>query len=166
MLDDPRKELESHHPAAWRWALACCGFHREEALEVLQDAYLKVIDGRARFAGASAFRTWLFGVVRNTAREHRRRAWLARLGVVRSDDAAPATVVAEIAASQERRALEASLVELPARQRELVELVLGQELSIRDAAAVLGISAGTAARHYDRAKARLHELLAERGVTR
>jgi RNA polymerase sigma-70 factor (ECF subfamily) len=166
MLDDPRKQLETHHPAAWRWALACCGFHREEALEVLQDAYLKVIEGRARFAGASAFRTWLFGVIRNTAREHRRRGWLTRLGVVRADDVTPATAVAEIAADQERRALEASLGELPSRQRELVELVLGQEMSIRDAAAVLGISAGTAARHYDRAKSRLHDLLAERGVTR
>jgi len=39
-------------------------------------SYLKILEGRARHAGGSAFKTWLFGVIRMTAREQRRRAWL------------------------------------------------------------------------------------------
>jgi RNA polymerase sigma-70 factor (ECF subfamily) len=58
------RELERLHGASWGWALACCGRDRGAAEDVLQSAYLKVLSGRARFDGRSAFRTWMFGVVR------------------------------------------------------------------------------------------------------
>jgi len=71
-----RAELERHHADCVGWALACCKFDPGEADDVLQSSYLKVLDGRAVFGGQSTFRTWLFGVVRRTALEHRRRhAW-------------------------------------------------------------------------------------------
>src|SRR5512144_2904878 len=76
---DYRNELEAHHREAYGWALACCSRHPDDAETVLQAAYLKILEGRARFAGASSFRTWLFAVVRNTAKDFRRREWLGRL---------------------------------------------------------------------------------------
>ena len=39
----------------------------------MQLAYVKVLEGSAKFDGRSSFRTWLFGVVRRTAAEQRRR---------------------------------------------------------------------------------------------
>src|SRR6184192_4367415 len=71
-------ELEDLHAASFGWALACCGRDREEAEEVLQSAYLKVFAGKARFDGRSTFRTWLFGVIRLTAAEERRRTIVRR----------------------------------------------------------------------------------------
>ena len=44
---DLRSALERHHAESLGWAMACCGFDRSEAGDVLQDAYLKVLDGRA-----------------------------------------------------------------------------------------------------------------------
>ena len=44
----------------------------DAAEEVLQDVYWKVLEGRARYDGRSTLKTWLFGVVRLTARELRR----------------------------------------------------------------------------------------------
>src|SRR5882672_1289120 len=76
---DLEAELERHHPAAFGWALSCCRWAREEAEDVLQASYLKMLDGRARFDGRSTFRTWLFGVIRRTAAEQRRRALASRL---------------------------------------------------------------------------------------
>lgn len=69
-MDD---ELARLHADCYGWALACCGRRPADAREVLQAAYLKVLDGRAKFAGRSSFRTWLFGVIRRTAAEERRR---------------------------------------------------------------------------------------------
>ena len=69
-------ELERLHPASFGWALFCCDRRREEAEEVLQTAYLKVLDGRASFNGWSSLRTWFFAVIRRTAWEQRRRRWL------------------------------------------------------------------------------------------
>jgi RNA polymerase sigma factor (sigma-70 family) len=157
------QELERHHRAAYGWALACCRWDTTVAEDVLQTAYLKVLDGRARFSGRSAFRTWLFGVIWRSAAEERRRQALHRfvpLGVVAAQRDAQAD--ARLVASEEAARLTAALRELPARQRELLHLVFYQDLSIADAAGVLGIALGTARTHYERGKKRLRALLKER----
>src|SRR3954466_8894548 len=73
IVADLADELARHHRAAFGWALACCRWDPTAAEDVLHTAYLKMVDGRARFAGGSAFRTFLFGVIRRTASEERRR---------------------------------------------------------------------------------------------
>src|SRR6185295_20378976 len=76
---DLEAELARCHQAAQAWALACCRWAREAAGDVLQASYLKVLDGRAQFEGRSTFQTWLFGVIRRTASEQRRREWMRRV---------------------------------------------------------------------------------------
>lgn len=154
-------ELERHHPDCFAWAMACCGRDRTEAEDVLQTSYLKVLDGRATFAGRSSFKTWLFGVIRRTASEHRRWRALRRFRsgsldgrVDPSPDAATAVGNSESAAR-----LVCAVATLPARQRELLHLVFYQDLTIAEAASVLGVSLGTARTHYERGKQRLRQLL-------
>ena len=67
-------QLEQLHEDSFGWALSCCGWNEADAEDVLQTTYLKVVSRRARFGGRSAFKTWLFGVIRQTAREHLRGA--------------------------------------------------------------------------------------------
>ncbi len=164
---DLEAELTQHHRAAFGWALACCRWDRTMAEDVLQTAYLKIIDGRARYAGRSAFRTWLFGVIRRTAAEERRRRTVRRLLPLASLDGRggahapgldPATAMARAEASAR---LVAALRQLPARQREVLHLVFYQDLTIAEAAAVLRVSVGTARTHYERGKTRLRALLGE-----
>ena len=154
-------ELERHHADCFAWAMACCGRDRTEAEDVLQTTYLKVLDGRAVFAGRSSLKTWLFGVIRRTAAEHRRWRALRRFGsagLAERVDPAPdaATVVAD---SESGARLVGALATLTARQRELLHLVFYQDLTIAEAAGVLGISIGTARTHYERGKQRLREQL-------
>jgi RNA polymerase sigma factor (sigma-70 family) len=154
--DETRVEIERLHAAAFAWAMACCGRDRERAEDVLQTSYLKILDGRARFEGRSAFQTFLFGVVRRTAAEERRRTALASLFHRR---AVPAAVPArDDAASVERLALRRALTQLPRRQREVLELVFSFGMTVREAADALAISPGTASVHYDRGKKRLAAL--------
>ncbi len=79
--DALRSTIESHHAAAFAWAIRCCG-NDAEAGDVLHNAYGKILSGRAIFRGGSAFKTWLFAVIRNTAAEERRRKWMRQILLV------------------------------------------------------------------------------------
>ena len=158
---DVEAELERHHADSFAWAMACCGRDRSEAEDVLQTTYLKVLDGRAVFASRSTFRTWLFGVIRRTAAEHRRWRALRRFqpgSLAERVDPSPDPATA-LSHSEASARLIAALVALPQRQRQLMHLVFYQDLTISEAAAVLGIAIGTARTHYERGKQRLRDLL-------
>jgi RNA polymerase sigma-70 factor (ECF subfamily) len=163
---DLRQELERLHPASFGWALWCCDHRKDEAEEVLQTAYLKVLEGKARFHGRSSLRTWFFSVVRRVAWEQRRLRWLRELLTGRWLGRQPAPVEAgpdqALSSSEESHALRAALMRLPTRQREVLHLVFYQELTIEEAAKVLAISLGTARTHFERGKATLRKLLKEK----
>src|SRR5688572_23653093 len=69
------QQLAALHADSFVWAMTCCDHRRADAEDALQSAYLRVLDGSATYRGASAFRTWLFAVIRRTAAEERRRRW-------------------------------------------------------------------------------------------
>jgi RNA polymerase sigma-70 factor (ECF subfamily) len=159
------KELPRHHQASFGWALSCCRGDEAEAADVLQDAYLKLLDGRARFEGRSSLRTFLFGVIRRTAQERRRRrrlrwaaAWAAggdsRAG---EDGEDPSHAVLR---SEESARVTTALGRLSTRQRQVLHLVFYQNMTIEEAATVMGTSVGTARTHYERGKKRLRGMLA------
>jgi RNA polymerase sigma factor (sigma-70 family) len=169
--DELEPLLEQLHHDCYGWALACCRWNREEALEVLQTAYVRVLEGRARLNGFPAPRAWLFGVIRRTALEQRRRWAVRALGLLRWQRLSPApdgpAQPAAQAEDEEARArLRRLLDRLSSRQRDLLHLVFYQDMTIEEAAGVLSISLGTARAHYERGKARLRQLLAEEQVTR
>lgn len=166
--NDLHDEIERLHPASYGWALWCCDHRRDEAEEVLQAAYLKVLEGVARFDGRASPRTWFFSVVRRTAWEQRRRRWVRELLLGRWLTQQPALAPhpapdEALGSSEENHTLLRALAKLPARQREVVHLVFYQDLTIQEAAKVLNISLGTARTHFERGKSRLRDLLTSEG---
>lgn len=161
--------LAAHHSDAFGWAMACCHRNRALAEEVLQMAYVKILEGRARFDGRSSFKTWLFGVIRRIAAGERRRAWLSASRLARfarmslAPDAAW-NLEPVLTADRETARLLGALARLSARQKEILHLVFYQEMTIEESAAVLGLRVGTARVHYERGKRRLKALLAEESV--
>lgn len=157
------------HPDAFAWALRCAFGVREEAEDALHAAYERILDGRARFDGRSSLRTWLFGVVRRTALEERRKGWL-RLTRLRRwfdrGDWAEHTRVdpgGSLVESETAARLALALGRLSERQRAVMHLVFYQEMSVQEAASVLGMPVGTARTHYERGKTRLRALLGMEG---
>lgn len=159
--DDLERQIAALHPASFAWALACTRWNATEAEEVLQSVYLTILEGRARFDGRSTFKTWLFSVVRNVAARARRRRWLeARVPWSALSATEPGHGPLDAVAAEQRGArIRQALSELPARQREVLDLVFFHEMTVEEAAAVMGVSLGTARTHYHRGKLRLLELL-------
>lgn len=161
--DELEVQLEREHPGAFGWALRCSG-GREEAEDALHAAYERILDGRAVFSGRSTFRTWLFGVIRHAAIEERRRGrfrlerlrrWFARNGGPDPRSEQPDALIERERAERLLRALG----RLSRRQGEMLHLVFYQEMTVAEAAEVLGVPVGTARTHYERGKARLRSLL-------
>jgi RNA polymerase sigma-70 factor, ECF subfamily len=158
------QELERLHAESFAWALGCCSRDRAEAEDVLQEAYLKILEGRARFLGRSSLKTFFFSVIRRTASEHRRRAlWRRFLPLGGETDRPlrqPLPAEPPAAAAAERRIFVGrALRALARRQREVLTLVFAHGLTVEESAAALGISVGSARVHYQRGKARMATLL-------
>ena len=158
--------LAELHAASYGWALACSGRDAGAASDVLQQAYWKVLEGKARFDGRSSLKTWFFSVIRWTAAEQRRSVvrLFRRAPTQDEERESPASSSAKPDRTAERaevaRRLSRALATLAPRQREVLHLVFYEELSVADAAAIMGVSVGSARKHYDRGKTRLKELLA------
>ena len=148
-----RLALEALHSQVFGWALSRCDFDRATAEDLMQQAYVELLSGRARFENKSTLKTFLFGVVQNLARS-RFRKLVVRLRLLKSyGPSDEPTFEAETTSDEERDRLVWRAVEsLPARQRDITELVFCREMTIEDASIVMGVSVGTGRVHYDRAK--------------
>lgn len=167
--DAMRAELEKHHRESFGWAMSCCARNAVEAEEVLQNVYLKVLDGRARFDGRASFKTWLLILIRNTAADEwrRRKRQQSRLAEL-EESAARATPQETPDESVHRSELSGllakTLATLPARQQEVLRLVFYHDLSLTEAAEVMNVSLGSARTHYDRGKKNLRHAMEQTKV--
>ena len=151
-----RSALEAIHSQVFGWALSRCNYEQQLAEDLVQQAYVELLTGKARFTGESSLRTFVFSVVQNLARSRfRRRATHLRL----VHRAAPVDDVSHFEEPQEYSALWRAVRALPARQRDIVELVFCRDLTIEEASQIMGVSTGTGRVHYDRAKKSLRKKL-------
>jgi RNA polymerase sigma factor (sigma-70 family) len=152
------RALEELHAQSFAWARVCCGRSRADAEDVLQNAYLKVLEGSARYEGRASFRTFLFGVIRYTAAHERRRMWLRGWtngnGSHAHADPRPRADAA-VENGERNEQLRAALRTLPRRQLEVLELVFYHDMTIEEAGTVMQVSLGTARTHYERGKKNL-----------
>jgi RNA polymerase sigma-70 factor (ECF subfamily) len=164
MNPDLAQSLEPLHQDACGWARYCCDGSLADPGDVLQTAYLKVIQGKARPSGTGSLKTWWFGVIRLTTKEEQRRrrfreSLAGKLLRLAAAGEGAHSAVSRIELDGSSRELKAALTQLPTRQSEVLHLVFYQDLSISEAAGIMGISLGSARTHYERGKARLRELL-------
>ncbi len=150
-----RSALEAIHSQVYGWALSRCDFDHATAEDLMQQAYVELLSGSALFDNKSTLKTFVFGVVQNLARSRYRRL-SSRLRLVRKY---PQETVTEVAELRDDDGVWRAVRALPARQRDIIELVFCRDLTVEQAAAVMGVSVGTARVHYDRAKKALRQRL-------
>jgi RNA polymerase sigma-70 factor (ECF subfamily) len=151
-----RAALEALHGQLYGWALSRAGYDDATAEDLMQQAYVEILSGRARFDKRSSLKTFMFGIVQNLARSRFRRQ-RTHLKLIQSY-AGEQDPVHEDRHGNLRQVWEA-VESLPQRQRDITELVFVREMTIEEASKVMGVSVGTGRVHYDRAKKALAEKL-------
>lgn len=155
-----------YRSVAYRVAHRLLG-HEADALDAVQDGFVKALTHLGGFQGRSSFKTWLLRVVSNAAldlgRQRSRRETVSLDAcTTQTDDPVEPVVEPDPAHGLERadlrRLLDAALAALPEVQRQTFVLHADGGLSYREVAEVLGISIGTVMSRifYARRKLRAH----------
>jgi RNA polymerase sigma-70 factor (ECF subfamily) len=143
--------------------------HEADALDAVQDGFVKALTHLPSFQGRSSFKTWLLRVVSNAAldlgRQRGRRETLSlsanggnehdKMQPLAGSDPALGLERADL-----RRLLDRALATLPEAQRQTFVLHADAELSYREVADVMGISIGTVMSRLYYARQKLRAFLA------
>ena len=135
----------------------------DAAGDLTQEVFLRVLTRIRQFEGRSAFRTWLFRIALNAARDQRRR----RRPVVSLDEVAAAlpspsrSLESELLARDRDARVRAALAVLPHRLRLPLVLRYVAGLSYAEIAEVLALRPGTVASRLSRGLLRLGRALPE-----
>jgi RNA polymerase sigma-70 factor, ECF subfamily len=158
---------------------------RESAEEVVQEAWLTVVTGLARFEGRSSLRTWVIGTVCNIGRRQGvKEARTVASGVLKDDDGPTVSPgrfrgpgdpypghwteagyprdwgpERQVLDTEVRRRLAAALDQLPERQRMVVSLRDVHGLTSEEVSRALEVSAGNQRVLLHRGRARLRQIL-------
>ena len=140
------------------WALALRTMRDpDDAADALQDALLSAYRSAAGYRGDAAVTTWLHRVVVNACLDRmRRRAVRPAAPLGDTDIPAPRD---DHAAVESRLDVHAALARLPEAQRIAIVLVDLQDLSVAEAAALLGVAEGTVKSRCSRGRLALARLL-------
>lgn len=109
----------------------------ETGEDLLQETLVQALERPERLAESSSPRAWLFGIARHVGLSAARRR--RPMAPLESDPPASAPA----SPSDAVEAMRAALAELPAAQREVLELRLRGELSYDEIAEVLSVPVGT-----------------------
>ncbi len=150
--------VERNYARAFRTAARILG-ERDEAADVVQEAFLKILAAAPRYKASAAFGTYLYRVIVNLCADRRRKAKPepeSEIHEGRSEAPSPLdNLLIKQGAASVRRALDA----LPSRQRAAVVLKYNEEMSYREIAEILETSEKGVERLLSRARQSLMEFL-------
>jgi RNA polymerase sigma-70 factor (ECF subfamily) len=138
----------------------------EAAEDVVQEAFLNLWRGAARYRPArGSLKSWLLQIVHNRSVDTVRRGKHHRRNVAIDDVpgrdlTAPDCIDTTVLAREDSRQMRRLLVDLPVKQREVIDLAYYRELSHREMASDLGLPLGTVKGRLRLAHGKLHALLA------
>ncbi len=179
--DDNASELliRRYQEKAYAIAWSMCGRDREEAKDIVQDVFMKVLRNIRKFQGKSSFYTWFYRILLNTCLDRRRRqsVWkkiFFSWNPARREDedsANPledqpdmsenADPLAVLSGKEFGKEVQKVLDSLSEKQRTVFQLKVFHEMSIPEIAEVMNTAQGTVKSHLFRATRYLQENLKE-----
>ncbi len=132
---------------------------RQEAEDVVQDSFVKVLERRGRLGEVREMRVWLVKIAWNLALDRRRRIRPEQMDERFSAELAGKNVPADVAMAEAGRmaAVLREIERLPKKEREALLLSAMEELGTAEMAAVLGRSESATRALLYRARTRLKQ---------
>ncbi len=170
-----RQLFEKYHRRAFAVSLGVVK-NKQDAMDVVQDAFIKVHHHIHNFQGSSSFYTWLYRIVMNLSIDHVRRVKRKKGmdyddAISREDDAAgdgallPTIMDSNPAKTVMRRelsgAIQAALDDLPEYHREVILLREVEGLSYEEMSEVLEVPKGTIMSRLFHARRKMQAHLSE-----
>ena len=110
----------------------------EEAEDLCQDTFMKLMKAAERYQPGGKFQSWLFRIAGNQARSRlRRRKILRWMPLSTEHDTTPATqrdALESLTGREEQRLVQEAIARLPERQRQALVLKQFQEMSYQEIA--------------------------------
>lgn len=159
--DEFARFAEARRERALRLAFRLLAGDEATAEDVVQNSFLRAHRALAGFRGDASLDTWFYRILVREVQRQRRwqalRSWFA----VDPEVAPPALDLRPVGDPGLRRRITTALERLSAGQREAFVLVHLEELTIAEAAEVLGKAVGTVKSHLHRALVALRVELAD-----
>jgi len=130
-----RELFSRYYDAALRYASLLCG-NREDACDLIQDAFVRVYRGAAQYKMQGRFRGWLFTIIRNLAADRVKRQVVRTTG---SPAALSAAAKAPALPAREGNAPFEKLAGLTDEQREIIVLRVVEEMTYAEIASITGL---------------------------
>jgi RNA polymerase sigma-70 factor, ECF subfamily len=167
--DDFRTLVDRHGAMVLRLVSSILGpFRDTDAEDIAQDVFLRMHERIGQFRGEARFTTWLYRLAYHVAVNRLRTARL-RFEHVDLEKLRLPSVAADadeqISTGERARLLALEIERLPDLYRTVIYLHYWQEASIQDMTALLGAPPNTIKSYLFRARARLGDALAKKGLT-
>ncbi len=173
--------ITTYSDMLYRIALVQTG-SREEAGDMVQQTFLKLLEHQEKMADASYMKAWLIRVCINQCKNHRNTAWRRRVQLTGEEELFRLGEISEagngrkkcvnggespqeqhMIAIQEQRALWQSIQKLPEKYRIVLHLAYQEEYTHEEIARTLRISIGNVGVRLSRAKKMLAQQLEKEG---
>lgn len=141
----------------------------EDAMDALQESFLKIYRSLGTFKGESSFQTWVYRIVANTCCDmlRKKKARITTESLVKMDGEDEYTLeIMDASMGPEERAIHQEMTgyilhcleKLPLEQKEIIVLRDIQGFSYEDIAEILNINPGTVKSRISRARMKLREI--------
>jgi RNA polymerase sigma-70 factor (ECF subfamily) len=152
--------IERWNRPLWLYIRRMTGNH-DEAQDLIQEVWLRVIRGLARLRDGSRFRGWLFGIARRTLMDRLRREY----AVLPADDVDIAGLAAQAEPANletDLASMETAIETLPPVERDVLTLFYLHDLTLAELAQALNVPVGTVKSRLFRARGMLRAAMQER----
>lgn len=151
MNTDCLQSAQRYTSNMYRLAFSYCR-NREDAEDVVQEVFLKLLRQKSEFLDEQKLRSWLLKVTVNACMDLLRSPWRGRCCAL--EEATEPTVL-----MQEESELVLAVLNLPAKYRGVIHLYYYEDYSITEIAGILNVSESAVRMRLMRARQKLKEQL-------